>query len=541
MKKWIPLFLSFPVMQSFAQSPEILWSYDMNDMAFGQAASADVDRDGLLEVCFSTYRNDGLLRMLNAEDGSELWVADAGGCADAAPLIYDVDMDGDLEVILAGSCDPTTYCFDADSGFVQWETPMRGSDSPPVAGDIDNDGKPEIIHGQFGGYVLCLNGEDGSVVWELEVDPDSWIQTEPALLDVNFDGQLDFVVATWSFYDNHKIFCYQGDNAELIWENDAPEDVIYHGVSFGDMDNDDTVELVIGDYAGILHCFNAFNGELNWQYQFPSNSLYIGGPTSMGDLNDDGYLEVVFSDWFQVGCLDHTGELLWDYSIPDYGQAFRGMALADINGDEYPDVTFCSDAGFVIALAGESGEFIQSIDLQTDFGDVFGVEHGPLIADFNDDGILDVFAAGGYAEYPAIENNYGRVYMVSWGEGNGPDWKMFRRDYHRSACLCNDSLLVEEDPVGILDAVPSTNLFSVYPNPFSSYLAIQIPQTNGLVAINLYSADGSLIYTENKVSQGDFYYTLPAHIIHQLTDGIYLIQVQSQGRTERFTMVHTQP
>jgi hypothetical protein len=103
------------------------------------------------------------------------------------------------------------------------------------------------------------------------------------------------------------------------------------------------------------------------------------------------------------------------------------------------------------------------------------------------------FAAGGYAEYPAIENNYGRVYMVSWGEGNGPDWKMFRRDYHRSACLCNDSLLVEEDPVGILDAVPSTNLFSVYPNPFSSYLAIQIPQTNGLVAINLYSADGSLI------------------------------------------------
>jgi outer membrane protein assembly factor BamB len=41
------------------------------------------------------------------------------------------------------------------------------------------------------------------------------------------------------------------------------------------MNNDDTVELVIGDYSGILHCFNAFNGELNWQYQFPTNSLYI--------------------------------------------------------------------------------------------------------------------------------------------------------------------------------------------------------------------------------------------------------------------------
>lgn len=97
----------------------------MNDMAFGQAAAADVDGDGLLEVVFSTYRNDGMLYVLNGEDGSVLWQADVGGCADAAPLIADVDMDDDLEIVLAGSCDPTTYCFDADGGFIQWETPMR--------------------------------------------------------------------------------------------------------------------------------------------------------------------------------------------------------------------------------------------------------------------------------------------------------------------------------------------------------------------------------------------------------------------------------
>ncbi|MBK8681203.1 MAG: FG-GAP-like repeat-containing protein [Chitinophagales bacterium] len=469
------LLISYIVISNitFAQTPEILWSFDMNDMAFGQAAAADVNGNGFLDVCFSTYRNDGLLYMLEG-DGSIIWTYDIGGCGDAAPVIYDVDMDGDLEVILAGSCNPTTFCIDADSGFVQWQTPMRGSDSPPVIGDVDNDGKPEIIHGQFGGYVLCLNGEDGSVVWELEVDPDSWIQTEPALLDANGDGQLDFVIATWSFGVNHKLFCYNGNDASLIWQSDAPEDVIYHGVSFGDMDNDGIVELVIGDYAGILHCFNATNGELNWEYQFPSNSYYIGAPTSMADLNNDGFLEVVFNDWFQIGAVDHNGELLWSYNIPDYGQAFRGIALADINGDAYPDLTFCSSEGKIISLRGENGAFIKNIDLKADFGDDdFELEFAPLIADFNNDGILDAFVAGGHAEYPDVENNFGRVYMVTWGEGNGPEWKMFRRDYHRSACICNDSLLNPQEPVAILNIRP-TDMYQLYPNPAYDQLHIEI-------------------------------------------------------------------
>jgi len=517
------LLICFASVICFAQTPEILWSFDMDDMAFGQAAAADVDNDGKLEIAISTYRNDGNLYMLNGEDGSVLWATYAGGCADAAPIIYDVDMDGDMEVILAGSCNPVTYCFDADSGFVQWQTPMRRSDSPPVIGDVDGDGKIEIIHGQFGGYVLCLNGEDGSVLWELEVDANSWIQTEPALLDANMDGQLDFIVATWSFGDNHKLFCYRADNAELIWESDAPEDVIYHGVSFGDMNNDDTVELVIGDYSGLLHCFNAFNGEVNWQYQFPTNSLYIGGPTSMGDINNDGFLEVVFSDWFQVGAVDYTGDLLWSYAIPDYGQSFRGIALADINGDVYPDLTFCSSEGSIIALSGEDGAFIQDINLRADFGaDDYDAEHGPLIADFNNDGILDVFVSGGHAEYPAIENNYGRAYMVSWGDGNGPDWKMFRRDHHRSACICNDSLLVADPGVEIAELTSNEFDLQLYPTITNDIINLEI---NGIVGtrISIYNISGNCIQTftnaENTVVID----------VHAFANGIYFIKVENEA------------
>ena len=527
MKKLI-LFALLPF-TALAQDPSILWEFNMGDMAFGQAAAADVDNDGYLEVAFSTYRNDGFLYVLNGEDGSELWTADAGGCADAAPLIYDVDMDGDLEIILAGSCNPTTFCFDADSGFIQWQTPMRGSDSPIVAGDVDNDGKVEILHGEFGGYVLCLNGEDGSEVWELEIDVDSWIQTAPTLLDVDEDGQLDFIVATWSFYENHIIGAYRGYDAEPIWVSDAPDDVIYHGVSYGDMDNDGTVELVFGDYSGQVHCLNAADGFLEWSYQLPSSPLYVGAPTSMGDINNDGLLEVVFSDWYRIGALNYSGDLLWVYNQPGYGQSFRGVALADVNEDVYLDVTFCSSEGTAISLNGDDGSFIRSIDLQADFGMDFDAEHGPLVADFNNDGWLDVFAAGGHAEYPEIENNYGGVYMVSWGAGNGPDWTMFQRDYRRTACVCNDSLLEVAAPVSVENILPQTSV-NVYPTLFENHITISGASALPAFSCSLIGLDGQMLFSRTYVG-GNKQSVIS---VPDLPAGGYILRIQTaNGHTEQ--------
>lgn len=534
MRLLLPLFVLIGT-SMMAQVPRVKWFYDVNDMSFGQSATADLDNDGILEIAFSNYRNDSNIYVLKGDNGQLFWKYNTGGCNDVAPLIHDVDQDGDLEIVLPGSCNPTTFCFDADSGYVQWQTPTRGSDSPPTIGDIDNDGKLEILHGQFGGWVVCLNGEDGSKSWDIPVDTNGWIQTAPAMLDVDGNGQLDFVVANWDFGTDDRVYCFRGDNQQLIWQDTMPEDYMYHGTSWGDMDNDGKPELVIGDYNANLFCYNAEDGSMAWQYSLPSAG-YFGAATSMADLDNNGKLDVVFTGSGIVGALNDTGAVLWTFPVPSAGQSFRGTAIADINGDNVLDVTFGTSTGMVYGLDGMTGSVIRSIDLQAHYGNSFKIDHAPVVADFDGDDTLDLFIVGGHAEYPAIQNNYGRGYAIVWGKGNGPEWRMFRRDYRRSACICNDSLLT----VGVPENHPQISDAMIFPNPGSQQLHVRFTTSNNSMAtINMYNMQGQLVYASGPRSftKGVQTYTLNSNTL-PASSGVYYIELQGDFGKQVFKYIH---
>lgn len=504
---------------SSGQSPVIQWWYDVDDAAFGNAALADLDQDGQLEVVFSTYRNDGYLYALNTEDGSLLWKYNVGGCSDAAPLIIDADGDGDLDVILASSCVPKTFCFDGDSGYVHWVTNMRGSDSPPSAADLDRDGKLEILHGQFGGYVLCLNAEDGSVKWELAADINSWIQTAPAILDINGDGWLDFIIANWSFGTYHRIWAHRGYDHQLLWENSLPTDVMYHGASFADLDKDGKYDLTIGSYDGYVYCLDADSGTLRWNHAFPS-PFYVGAPTSIGDLNKDGWDDVVYFDGWKVGALDRHGALLWSYTIPGYGQSFRGAALADMNADDTLDVVFGTSTGHLMVLHGASGAVLHDVDLAGHYGSTdFEIDHGPVVADMTGDGKLEIFVVGGHAEYPAIGNNYGRAYAVhfpgSSASENPLPWPMFRHDIRRSGHYANPL-------AGLPEEKDKGRQLSVYPNPTTLGSWVEWGNTDEKVIISLLDASGRLIKRESASEEHRHWITLPSA-------GAYVVRIETPG------------
>jgi len=485
-----------------AQQAAIQWWYDVKDASFGQSAAADLDRDGKLEIVFGCYRNDSSVYVLNAEDGSLLWKynthpAGAEGCNDVAPVIYDVDGDDSLEVVVPSSCNPTTFCFNGKTGAVKWQTPTRGSDSPPTIADLDNDGKPEILHGEFGGYVICLNAEDGSVAWEIPVDVNSWIQTAPTIVDADGDGQLDFIVGTWNNVNpgDNKVYAFRGDTHTLLWSSPIG-DFMYHGSAVADLDHDAKPEIVLGAYNDTLYCLNAEDGSFLWKYR-QGQGYYMGAPASIADLDKDGWCEVVFVAWYVVGALSHDGQLLWQYDIPGYGQAFRGVALADISGNDSLDVIFGTDAGKVIALNGHDGSHLWTKDLRAHYGDsLFAFDNAPLVADFNNDDSLDVFIVGGHAEYPAFENDFGRAYLLSAGQGSGPDWLMFQRDIWRQSSLCDNTII----------SIPETTvsdpmLMRLFPNPAAGFATLQFQNpSNENHSVSIYNGQGQLIQTYTDIT-----------------------------------------
>ncbi len=510
------------VLHANAQAPAIRWWYNTHDASFGQSAAGDIDGDGLPEIVFGCYRNDSCVYALNAENGTLLWKYNthppgAEGCNDVAPVIYDVDGDSFPEVIVPSSCNPVTFCFDGLTGSVKWQCDTRGSDSPPVVADVDNDSKPEILHGEFGGYVKCIDAENGHAAWELPVDLNSWIQTAPTTVDLDTDGQLDFVVGTWNFNGQDSLYAFRGDNRARLWAYPV-HDFMYHGTAVADLDHDGKPELVIGSYNDTLYCINGENGTSCWKFR--ATGGYIGSPATIADLDNDGNCEVVFVSAYKVYVLTNTGGLKWQYVIPGYEQSFRGAAIADINNDQFPDVIFGTDGGKVMALNGNNGSRIWSVDLAAHYGNTaFAIDHAPLVADFDQDDSLEVFIVGGHAEYPAFQNNFGRAYMITAGKGNGPDWMMFQRDIRRQSSMCTFPA------TGIAEAQESARI-SVFPVPFSDQATVESnqPLTDGTLTV--YDIFGQAVRRTGHLSGQTFTIERGG-----LPSGIYLLCLQQDGST----------
>ncbi len=508
-----------------SQQPQFKWKFDFAAPAFGQAAASDIDKDGKLEIVFGTYMNDGEIYALNGEDGSLLWHYNTGGCNDAAPLILDADLDNEPEVIVAASCQPVTFCFDGATGEVEWDTDTGGSDSPPSAADVDIDGKPEILHGQFDGTVICLNGEDGSIAWTKEIDPNGSIQTSPALLDLNNDQRTDVVVATWSFGGNHKVHAFRGDNREDLWISTVPTDVIYHGASFADFDEDLLPELAIGCYDNYVYTINGENGSPGWSFDMGAYN-YVGGSVPMADLDNDGKFELIAAGWYKMKSISNTGSQEWNYNIPDYASCFRGPAVSDIDHNGILDVVFGTSEGKVIALRGNNGSLLWTLDLAAEYGDTLDIDHAPLIADFDDDKYLELFIAGGFTDYPNISNDYGRAYLYDLPECTGPQWIMFQHDTARSSVV----------PLDWLTNLPDsyyTDMINVdvSPNPFSDEINIHFNMMiSGDVMISFSDIYGKQLFSfTEKLKGGDSdlrFYSGP------FKDGIYIMNIRS-GNVQR--------
>ena len=240
-----------------------------------------------------------------------------GALSEMPPIAMDIDGDGRVDLVSGTE----VWMQNASGGFdFAWQLPQGVNDT--AVADFDGDGKAEIVHLRSNGESnennrgIFIYSHDGT--FKRRIPLQAYWFTPLTIADVDGDGRSDVVLGADGF-----VYAFRDDGRPL-WAYKVPPDVPDNPV------------------------FAPF-------YTQPVQSFQVGNaPPQVYDLDGDGVAEVVFSGYSRIMILDgRTGlrkvEPYWTYSFSynDVG----ALMLVDMNNDGHVDIlqnaAFVFNCGFV--------------------------------------------------------------------------------------------------------------------------------------------------------------------------------------------------
>jgi len=250
--------------------------------------------------------NSGQMTCLNG-DGKVVWQADLSAGAEwSASVVADIDNNGSYEVVQA-DMGGTVWLFDALSGKVVKQMDIsEGKLISPAVGDIDGDGKSEIVVAANNGNVYALTN-DLSKIWEYQIggSSETWATSAPVIFAAS-DGKA-YIIAASSSGD---IYCFD-NTGKPIWEfpTGAP---VASSISIGDYDQNGVADIFLITQTGVVYRFDEFGSKI-WNIDMQGRSL---APGAIFDINNDNAFEYVFST--QRGnmfVLDSQGDVMFNHQF----------------------------------------------------------------------------------------------------------------------------------------------------------------------------------------------------------------------------------
>ncbi len=299
----------------------------------GVPCIGDMDGDGKDEIIFTAVNNSGgNLYSINAGNGSLRWVGP--GSAQGTPCLHDFTGNGKADVVCAGQLSMNVF---DQAGQRIWSFDTKNKPlGVPNAFDIDEDGIIEILWGDDQGNLICA-GSDGNERWRFPFG--SCMVHQPIVADFNQDGEYQVLVHSNDRYlyllSAHGSEIWRSTLGEHLWGVINGTGIHGGGIATGDIDLDGYLEIVTVDLAGNVYAIN-HDGSLLWRSRV---SGITGGSILIGDMTGDGRPDIILGwgcncDGLQSG----SGAVLSGYSGEIQYFYPRGLggfepSAGDLDGD----------------------------------------------------------------------------------------------------------------------------------------------------------------------------------------------------------------
>ena len=313
-----------------------------------------------------------------------VWDFNAQSNITSAPLVADVDGDGKKEIVF-GTKQGKLFVLDLSSG-IKWfyDTNEKVSDvemmfldtesassigATPNHGDINSDGKNEIVFGTELGMLYCLD-QSGRLIWKYKSD--GGIRGQPLICDLSKDNDPKVI-----FGSTDGKLRVVNNKGKPVWFFDAGKQI---ESTPGAFDRGGKMSIVFGSSDGTIYCLNS-KGDMEWKFQ--TGAKIIAAP-AFAQLTDDKRTSIIIgsSDNY-LYVLDDAGELQWKFKTE--GAIIAKASVDDINADNKKEVVFgsCDNRVYCVSWQGD-----KLWSYETDFW--IGSE--PILEDVDGDGRKEVIA-----------------------------------------------------------------------------------------------------------------------------------------------------
>ncbi|MBI4614697.1 MAG: PQQ-binding-like beta-propeller repeat protein [Planctomycetes bacterium] len=302
-----------------------------------------VDRTGDGRPEIATWHVGGFLRFLDARTGRVVEDLTAPAFGYAEPTVGELDGDGVPDLVAAGWWgEGGLAAWSGETGERLWEAKAGGPVwSGPTVAQLPERGA-EVYLATTSGDVLCLEGRTGRERWRRALGS---ILRAGVSVGRFGPGRPLVVLASGSEGD---LFVLEATDGHLIGRVQGAGGSTATPV-FGQADDDEALELVLGLGSGGLACLDD-EGAFLWRFE----SAPVQATPVIADLDGDGRSEVVAGDSAgRVWCLDlGSGRHRWSWTAPSRKGIEGRAAVADLDGDGNQDVVVGTGDGSIYALSG---------------------------------------------------------------------------------------------------------------------------------------------------------------------------------------------